>query len=110
MQWPSLYQLAWEIGFRKGQLKEAKKILRMLGDKELGPPGDQIADVIERLTDLEQVEDLVLRVWAARSWPALLGPLLPAPRAAAALTRTPKVRAGRRGAVLCQRWTPRRRP
>jgi hypothetical protein len=103
-EWPS-YQLAWEIGFRKGQLKEARKILRMWGDKELGPPGARIADVIERVTDLKQLEDLALRVWTAPSWPALLGRLLPASRATA-LTLRPKVRAGRRGALLSRLRTP----
>lgn len=117
MPWPSLHQLAWEsgfrvgfeVGFRKGQLKEAKKLLRMWGDKELGPPGDRILAVIERLTDLEQLEDLVVRVPTARSWQGLLGPLLPTSQAAAALTLRPKVRASRRRALLCRRWTPVRR-
>jgi hypothetical protein len=109
MQWPSLYQLAWEIGFRRGQLKAARKVLHILGDWELGPPNARIARIIARCDDLEQLEDLVMRVRAARSWPALLARLLPknqAPAAALAVRR--KVRLGRRRAMLSRLRAPRR--
>jgi hypothetical protein len=102
MQGWLLYQLAWETGFRRGQLTEARKILRMLGDKEFGPPHARIVRIIERLTDLEQLEDLAMRVRTARNWPSLLGPLLPGYRketGTPALTQCPKVRPGRRRAM-----------
>ena len=111
MQWPSLYQLAWEIGSRRGQLKAARKVLRILGDRELGPPDARIANVIERLDDLEQLERMVERIRTARNWQGLLGPLLPGHRketGAMGLTQCPKVRLGRRRAILALPTTNRK--
>jgi hypothetical protein len=99
-----MYHLAWEIGFRRGQLKAARKVLRILGDWELGPPDARIASIIERLDDLEQLESMILRIRTARNWQGLLGPLLPGSRketGAAALTQRPKMRPGQKESDPC---------
>ncbi len=103
MQGWSLYQLAYEAGFRKGQLTAARKVVRVLGDWEFGPPNARIVRIIERLDDLERLESMIVRIRMARNWQGLLGPLLPGYRketGVAALTQRPKVRSGRRRAML----------
>ena len=63
-------------GLSEGALVEAKKVLRLLGDDALGVPDTRTTAAIERINELAQVEDLLLRVRSATSWQDLLGPLL----------------------------------
>jgi predicted transposase YdaD len=67
-------------GRAEGALTEAKKMLRLVGDAKFGPPDDRTAAVIERLSDLAQLEELAERLPTAGSWQELLGPLGPGRR------------------------------
>jgi hypothetical protein len=88
MQESSTYQAilkeAWAegyaIGWAKGALAEAKKILRLQGDDAFGPPDLRTAAAIERLEDLAQLEGFLKRVLTAESWQELLGELSLRPR------------------------------
>jgi predicted transposase YdaD len=67
-----------EQGLLEGEVREAKKLLRLLGDAAFGQPDARTAEAIERLTDIGRLEELLQRVRTAGSWHELLGQ--PAPR------------------------------
>lgn len=80
MKESSTYQAILEEGrqegLSEGALVEAKKVLRLQGDIAFGVPDIRTTAAIERINDLAQVEDLLLRVRSAASWQDLLGPLV----------------------------------
>lgn len=80
MKESSTYQAILEEGRAEGQrqgaLAEAKKLLRLQGNKIFGAPDSRTAATLERINDLPQLEDLLERLPAATSWQELLGPLV----------------------------------
>jgi len=71
MKESSTYQAILE----EGAIAEAKKILRWQGEKAFGPPDGRTALALERLSDLPQLEELILRIWtvaSVASWQELL--------------------------------------
>ena len=58
----------------EGQILEARKLLRVLGEDAFGSPDDRIAARIERLDDLKRLEYLLKRVRSAGSWRELFRP------------------------------------
>ncbi len=76
MRESSTYQAILEEGRGEGALAEAKKVLRLQGDDAFGVPDARMAAVIEKLSDLAQVEDLLRRLRSAPNWQELLSPLL----------------------------------
>jgi predicted transposase YdaD len=83
MKESSTYQAILEEGRQEGRqegrsegaVAEAKKVLRLQGNKVFGALDRRTAAVIERIDDLPQLEDLLERLPAATSWQELLGPL-----------------------------------
>jgi hypothetical protein len=71
---------AHEAGQDEGALAEAKKLLRLQGDKAFGPPDAGTSQVIEQLDNLPRLEKMLLRLLSASSWQELLGPLASKPR------------------------------
>jgi predicted transposase YdaD len=67
-------------GQTRGALTEARRLLRIFGDGEFGPPDAPTAAAIEGIADLAQLEDLVRRLRTARSWQELLGHQTPGQR------------------------------
>jgi hypothetical protein len=61
-----------------GKIKEARKLVRLLGENRFGPPDAPTTAALERIDDLAKLEALGLRILTARSWEELLE--LPAPR------------------------------
>ena len=60
-------------GIALGSVEEAKKLLRLIGEEAFGPPDAATRAAIERLNDLERVEDLVKRARTAGCWADLSG-------------------------------------
>jgi hypothetical protein len=59
-------------GFAEGALAEAKKLLRLQGDRAFGPPDDRTAAALEAFSDLARVEALFDRLPTASDWHDLL--------------------------------------
>jgi hypothetical protein len=82
MKESSTYQAILEEGRAEGELRgavtEARKLLRVFGDKQFGAPDARIMAVINRIDDLARLEELCDRLPGAESWQELLG--LPASR------------------------------
>jgi predicted transposase YdaD len=81
MKESSTYQAILEEGRQEGRQEgrsegaviEAKKLLRIFGDRRLGPPDNRTIAVIERINDLARVEELCARLDTATTWQDLLG-------------------------------------
>ena len=77
MKESSTYQAILEEGRQEGRAEgavaEAKKLLRILGDRRFGPPDARTAETIERIDDLARLEDLLKRLHSATDWRDLLG-------------------------------------
>ena len=81
MKESSTYQIILEEGRAEGRAEgvvlgavgEAKKFLRIQGDRAFGPPDDRTAALIEQLDDLAQLEELFKRMQSTTSWQDLLG-------------------------------------
>lgn len=68
------------VGRTEGALQEARKMLLRLGETQLGTvPPAALQRRVEKIEDLDQLEQLVLRVGQVRSWDELL-PASPKPR------------------------------
>jgi hypothetical protein len=76
MKESSTYQAILEEGRGQGAVAEAKKVLRLQGNKVFGAPDARTSAAIERINDLAQLEDLLERLPATSSWQELLGPLV----------------------------------
>jgi hypothetical protein len=70
------YRLIRDAAWLDGAMDEAKKLLRLLGEAALGPPGFETVAAIKQLNNLAQLEELIRRVRAAGSWQELLGQAL----------------------------------
>jgi predicted transposase YdaD len=73
MRESSTYQAILEEGRDEGAVREARKVLRLLGDKAYGPPDAATTAQIERLDDLARLEEVLQRLGSAASWQDLLG-------------------------------------
>jgi predicted transposase YdaD len=84
MRESSTYQAILQEGRDEGQVQgaitEARKVLRLLGDDAFGPPDDRIIALIERLKDLDRLEDLLKRIRTVGSWRELFDQPAPGPR------------------------------
>jgi predicted transposase YdaD len=68
MKESSTYQAILE----EGEVREARKLLRLVGDDAFGPPNTRTAAAIDRIHDLSRLEELCKRVRTATSWRDLL--------------------------------------
>jgi hypothetical protein len=77
MKESSTYQAILEEGRQEGRsegaVAEAKKVLRLLGNKLFGVTDSRTTLAIERLDDLTQLEELLERLPTSTSWQELLG-------------------------------------
>ncbi len=58
---------------QKGKAEEARKILLKQGRKRFGEPSPEALAAVHALTDVEKLEELIMRVDQASSWEELLG-------------------------------------
>jgi predicted transposase YdaD len=80
MKESSTYQAILEEGRTEGAVAEARKLLRVFGDRLFGPPDARTAAAIERIDDLARLEELCNRLPTAGSWHELLGQPAPGRR------------------------------
>jgi predicted transposase YdaD len=60
-------------GLAQGRAEEARRLLLLLGRKHLGEPSADARTALESLTDVDQLEELTLRLTDVSSWQELLG-------------------------------------
>jgi hypothetical protein len=58
----------------EGRVKEAKAILLRMGRKRFGPPDEQTAAALERISSISRLEALSERLLDAAGWDDLLPP------------------------------------
>lgn len=66
------YQAILMEGEAEGRTSEARRLLVLQGTRRFGPPSDETRAAIERITDLDQLEGLGLRLLDVGSWEELL--------------------------------------
>ncbi len=67
-----VYQAIVQEGVARGIRLEARKNLLLLGAKKFGPPESSVREAVEAITDVERLEQLILRVSDVNSWQELL--------------------------------------
>jgi predicted transposase YdaD len=80
MKESSTYQAILEEGRQEGRqegrsegaLVEAKKLLRIVGDRQFGPPDAPTAETIEGIEEVARLENLASRLQEVKSWQELL--------------------------------------
>jgi hypothetical protein len=65
------YQAILDEGREEGQIQLAHKMLLRLGTRRFQEPSEEIRQRIEALSDLEELQDLLVRVIEVQSWEAL---------------------------------------
>ncbi len=60
-------------GICEGEVKEARKILLLLGRDQLGEPSANQQAVLDGITDTDRLNELIVRLKHAASWQELLG-------------------------------------
>lgn len=61
-----------EQGLKRGQQEQARATLLRQGRRRLGEPSEQALTTLQLLTDQQQLEGLLDRVWEVESWSELL--------------------------------------
>lgn len=80
MEESTTYQAIIRKGAAQGAVEEARKMLLRLGETHFQKPLPAgLQSLVERIEDLDQLEQLILRVAQVRSWDELL-PSSPKPR------------------------------
>ncbi|HZU39365.1 MAG TPA: hypothetical protein VFA18_25795 [Gemmataceae bacterium] len=60
-------------GEARGRATEARRMLLVQGQARFGKPSARVVAALEALSDLDQLEELGVRLLQASSWDALLG-------------------------------------
>jgi predicted transposase YdaD len=64
-------------GEARGRVGEARRLLLLLGEKHLGAADAATREAIEALSDIAQLEALIVRAPDAENWAVLLGRATP---------------------------------
>src|SRR5206468_862654 len=62
-----------EKGEAKGKCAEARRLVLLLGERHFGQAPAEVRITLERIDDLDRLEQLALRVDTVSSWQELLG-------------------------------------
>jgi hypothetical protein len=65
--------VTYQSAMREGALEEAKKILVLQGRARFGTPDARTREIIDELSDLEEIEQLAQRLVMVSSWVELFG-------------------------------------
>jgi predicted transposase YdaD len=65
------YQLVLDEGRAEGRVEEAKRIMALQGRTRFGPPNARTQEIIDELSDLEEIERLAQRLVVVSSWDEL---------------------------------------
>jgi len=66
--WSGDFALAWERGYAKGSLEQARRILIKLGTQQFGAPPERVVAVVQAMDDTAQIDSRIMRVLTATSW------------------------------------------
>jgi flagellar biosynthesis/type III secretory pathway protein FliH len=58
-------------GMAEGRTEEARRLLLRLGRKHLGPPAPKFEAMVEKMTELERIEELSERTTDVSTWEEL---------------------------------------
>jgi hypothetical protein len=58
--------------FEEGQIRQAKKNIRSLGQQRFGPADDTVMARLDAITDLERLKRIMVRSLKAANWQELL--------------------------------------
>jgi predicted transposase YdaD len=76
MKESATYQMILEEGRAEGRsegaIVEGRRMVRLLGEKDLGPPSAAAAAALDGVNDLTKLEELLCRVRTAATWEDLL--------------------------------------
>jgi hypothetical protein len=87
MKESSTYQAILAEGEARGKVKEAKRMLRLLGEGVFGPPDAATATALDGINDVTRLEELCQRMHTVQSWQELLRE--PTPRRPRGRRRSP---------------------
>jgi hypothetical protein len=73
MQESDTYLMILEEGQEKGQEKQAKKAILLVGEERLGPPNESVKVHLDGIRDLEHLDRMLRRAVKAASWQEILG-------------------------------------
>ena len=71
--WLEGWAEGWAEGFAAGRQEEARNMLVRFGTPRFGPPPPAIVARLASMTDIDALESLADRMWAAGGWDDLLG-------------------------------------
>jgi hypothetical protein len=66
------YQAIVDVGRAEGRLTEARAILLRQGQKQFGPPAEEVRAALQAITSIERLERLAERLLDVESWQELL--------------------------------------
>jgi hypothetical protein len=72
MKESSTYQAILAEGNAAGAVAEARKLIRLMGNSRFGTPDARVRAALDRISDLETLEGLSVRLLSAASWEELL--------------------------------------
>jgi predicted transposase YdaD len=64
--------VTYQAILRKGEAKEARKLLLLMGRSRFGEPSPEVVAALEAVTDLNRLEELSVRLLQVSSWQELL--------------------------------------
>ena len=65
--------VTYQAVIRKGEAREARKMLLLLGRSRFGEPSPEAVAALDALADVSRLEELGVRLLSASSWHELLG-------------------------------------
>lgn len=72
MKESSTYQFILEEGAQQGELREARRLVLLMGGKRFGEPDAQTQAALDKITSQQQLEQLATRLFDVESWQELL--------------------------------------
>lgn len=66
------FAMTFVVGFAKGRIEEARKLLLLVGRDQFGEPPADVQAALDALVDVDRFEELALRLKLTTSWQELL--------------------------------------
>ncbi len=69
-----IYAKGYAQGLAEGRLEEARDVVLIVGQKKLGPPGEQVQLTIAAMNDVGQLRALAEKILVVWNWDELMTP------------------------------------